>query len=80
MSADRFVSPDDIRSLCAQARATMYRTEVPLYGTLVDLVAEINDDVLTDNPALAEQLERKDERGRLPQERHGAIRVGTADE
>lgn len=80
MSTDRFVSPDDIRSLFAQAMSTMYRTEVPLYGTLVDLVAEINDAVLTANPALAEQLDRTDERARLDQERHGAIRVGTAEE
>jgi len=80
MSTDRFVSPDDIRSLFAQAMSTMYRTEVPLYGTLVDLVAEINDAVLTANPALAEQLDRTDERARLDQERHGAIRVGTAGE
>ncbi|MHC9017077.1 2-oxoadipate dioxygenase/decarboxylase HglS [Stenotrophomonas bentonitica] len=80
MSTDRFVSPDDIRSLFAQAMSTVYRTEVPLYGTLVDLVAEINDAVLTANPALAEQLDRTDERARLDQERHGAIRVGTAGE
>jgi len=80
MSTDRFVSPDDIRSLFAQAMSTMYRTEVPLYGTLVDLVAEINDAVLTATPALAEQLDRTDERARLDQERHGAIRVGTAEE
>lgn len=80
MSADRFVSPDDIRSLFAQAMSTMYRTEVPLYGTLVDLVAEINDAVLTATPALAEQLDRTDERARLDHERHGAIRVGTAEE
>ncbi|WP_261997582.1 VOC family protein [Stenotrophomonas sp. Ste96] len=80
MSTDRFVSPDDIRSLFAQAMSTMYRTEVPLYGTLVDLVAEINDAVLTASPALAEQLDRTDERARLDQERHGAIRVGTAGE
>jgi len=80
MSTDRFVSPDDIRSLFAQAMSTMYRTEVPLYGTLVDLVAEINDAVLTANPVLAEQLDRTDERARLDQERHGAIRVGTAGE
>lgn len=80
MSADRFVSPDDIRSLFAQAMSTMYRTEVPLYGTLVDLVAEINDAVLTAHPALAEQLDRTDELARLDQERHGAIRVGTAEE
>lgn len=80
MSTERFVSPDDIRSLFAQAMSTMYRTEVPLYGTLVDLVAEINDAVLTANPTLAEQLDRTDERARLDQERHGAIRVGTAEE
>ena len=80
MSTDRFISPDDIRSLFAQAMSTMYRTEVPLYGTLVDLVAEINDAVLTATPALAEQLDRTDERARLDQERHGAIRVGTAEE
>lgn len=80
MSADRFVSPDDIRSLFAQAMSTMYRTEVPLYGTLVDLVAEINDAVLTANPALVAQLDRNDERARLDQERHGAIRVGSAEE
>ena len=80
MSTTAFVSPDDIRTLFAQAMSSMYRTEVPLYGTLVDLVAEINDAVLTDNPALAEQLDRNDERARLAQERHGAIRVGTAAE
>ncbi|WP_411849674.1 VOC family protein [Stenotrophomonas sp. LGBM10] len=80
MSADRFVSPDDIRTLFAQAMSSMYRTEVPLYGTLVDLVAEINDAVLTADPALAEQMDRTDERARLAQERHGAIRVGTAEE
>jgi len=43
-------------------------------------VAEINAAVLTANPALAEQLDRTDERSRLDQERHGAIRVGTAGE
>jgi uncharacterized glyoxalase superfamily metalloenzyme YdcJ len=80
MTADRFVSTDHIRSLFSQAMSHMYRTEVPLYGTLVDLVAEINDAVLTANPALAEQLDRTDERARLDQERHGAIRVGTAEE
>ncbi len=80
MSTTAFVTPDAIRSLFALAMSSMYRTEVPLYGTLVDLVAEINDAVLTDNPSLADQLDRNDERNRLSQERHGAIRVGTAEE
>ena len=58
----------------------MYRTEVPLYGTLVELVERINTQVLAQDPALAAQLLRNDERARLDEERHGAIRVGTPQE
>jgi len=75
-----FVSPDVIRRLFAQAMSRMYRTEVPLYGTLVELVERINAQVLEDQPALATQLQRNGERDRLDEERHGAIRVGTAEE
>ncbi|MCD9088435.1 VOC family protein [Stenotrophomonas sp. SY1] len=80
MTADRFVSPDHIRSLFSQSMSHMYRTEVPLYGTLVELVGEVNADVLAAQPALAEQMRRSGERERLDVERHGAIRVGTAQE
>ncbi|WP_164276148.1 VOC family protein [Stenotrophomonas sp. B1-1] len=79
MSAS-FVSPDLIRRLFAQAMSRMYRTEVPLYGALVDLVERINTQVLEEDPALAAQLQRNDERARLDEERHGAIRVGTVQE
>lgn len=79
MSAS-LVSPDVIRRLFAQAMSRMYRTEVPLYGTLVELVERINAQVLEQDPALAAQLQRNDERARLDEERHGAIRVGTAQE
>ncbi|AWH16205.1 DUF1338 domain-containing protein [Stenotrophomonas sp. ZAC14D2_NAIMI4_7] len=79
MSAS-FVSPDLIRRLFAQAMSRMYRTEVPLYGALVDLVERINSQVLESDPALAAQLQRNDERARLDEERHGAIRVGTVQE
>jgi len=79
MSAS-FVSPDVIRRLFAQAMSRMYRTEVPLYGTLVELVERINTQVLAQDPALAAQLLRNDERARLDEERHGAIRVGTQQE
>ncbi|WP_045767058.1 2-oxoadipate dioxygenase/decarboxylase HglS [Xanthomonas albilineans] len=75
-----FVSPDAIRSLFAQAMSDMYRAEVPLYGTLMDLVAQVNAQTLAADPALEAQLQRNDERARLDQERHGAIRVGTAEE
>ncbi|MGE8287123.1 MAG: VOC family protein [Stenotrophomonas sp.] len=80
MTADRFVSSDHIRSLFSQAMSHMYRTEVPLYGTLVELVGEINAEVLAAQPAMAEQMQRSGERERLDVERHGAIRVGTAQE
>ncbi len=36
--------------------------------------------MLAQDPALAAQLQRNDERARLDEERHGAIRVGTAQE
>ncbi|WDS35101.1 VOC family protein [Pseudoxanthomonas sp.] len=75
-----FLSSDEIRSLFAQAMSDMYRNEVPLYGALVELVAKVNAETLAANPALDEQMTRNDERARLDQERHGAIRVGSADE
>jgi uncharacterized glyoxalase superfamily metalloenzyme YdcJ len=79
MSRD-FVSPDEIRSLFAQAMSDMYRAEVPLYGALMELVAKVNADTLAATPALDAQLTRSQERVRLDQERHGAIRVGSAEE
>jgi uncharacterized glyoxalase superfamily metalloenzyme YdcJ len=75
-----FVSPDRIRSLFARAMSSMYRSEVPLYGTLMELVAQVNAATLAAQPDLAAQLERSGERARLDQERHGAIRVGSAAE
>ncbi|AJQ89318.1 2-oxoadipate dioxygenase/decarboxylase HglS [Xanthomonas oryzae pv. oryzicola] len=75
-----FVSPDQIRSWFAQAMSDMYRSEVPLYGDLMSLVAQVNTQTLQADPALAARLQRNDERARLDLERHGAIRVGTAAE
>jgi uncharacterized glyoxalase superfamily metalloenzyme YdcJ len=79
MSRD-FVSPDEIRSLFAQAMSDMYRTEVPLYGALMELVAKVNAETLAADPELEARLTRNQERARLDQERHGAIRVGSAGE
>ena len=58
----------------------MYRDEVPLYGALLELVAETNARVLDSEPALAHHLQRTGEIQRLDMERHGAIRLGTAAE
>lgn len=75
-----YVAPDTIRTAFSQAMSAMYRREVPQYGTLLELVAEINARVLRDDPALAARLSLADQLNRISEERHGAIRLGTADE
>jgi len=60
-----FISTDHLRAEFSQSLSDMYRREVPAYGTLIDIVGEINaeyDGIRSDR------------------ERHGAIRLGTADE
>ncbi|WP_236176481.1 2-oxoadipate dioxygenase/decarboxylase HglS [Pseudomonas qingdaonensis] len=80
MPAQDFVSPDSIRAQFSAAMSLMYKQEVPLYGTLLELVSEINQQVMTQQPKVAEALSWTGEIERLDQERHGAIRVGTAQE
>jgi uncharacterized glyoxalase superfamily metalloenzyme YdcJ len=75
-----FVSSDDIRTRFSRAMSEMYRLEVPQYGTLMELVADVNDEVLGQDPELKAQLERTGELDRLSLERHGAIRLGTSRE
>lgn len=72
------ITADDIRENFSQAMSAMYQQEVPQYGTLLELVADVNLAVLENNPKLHEQLANADELARLNLERHGAIRVGTA--
>ncbi len=59
---DAFIDPDRLRARFSEALSGMYRREVPLYGTLLELVAGSGSDP------------------RLRVERHGAIRLGHADE
>ena len=80
MSQPPILSPDAIRTRFSRALSDMYRREVPLYGTLMGLVADTNADVLRADPALADRLARTDALERIDLERHGAIRLGTAAE
>ena len=80
MSHPSFVSPDLIRQRFSKAMSDMYREEVPLYGALMQLVEQTNRHVLQSDPQVARQLDSTGEIQRLDLERHGAIRVGTADE
>ena len=80
MNNQGFVSPDAIRAFFSNAMSEMYKLEVPLYATLLDLVAQTNEDVMEEIPEVATQLHWTGEISRLSMERHGAIRVGTAEE
>lgn len=80
MSHPSFVSPDLIRQRFSKAMSDMYREEVPLYGALMELVEQTNRHVLETDPQVASQLNSTGEIQRLDLERHGAIRVGTANE
>ncbi|MGF6554276.1 putative glyoxalase superfamily metalloenzyme YdcJ [Pseudomonas sp. S30_BP2TU TE3576] len=80
MNHPNFVSPDLIRQRFSKAMSDMYREEVPLYGALMELVEQTNRHVLNNDPHILQQLKSTGEIERLDLERHGAIRVGTADE
>jgi 2-oxoadipate dioxygenase/decarboxylase len=75
-----FVSTDAIRASFSSAMSSMYRTEVPAYGTLLSLVAKVNAQTLAASPELRHRLEKTDTLDRISEERHGAIRVGTPAE
>ncbi|KAB0265133.1 VOC family protein [Microvirga brassicacearum] len=80
MTLNDSVSSDDVRTMFSRAMSDMYRAEVPQYGTLMELVADVNASTLAADPQLRERLARADELDRLDLERHGAIRLGTAGE
>lgn len=75
-----WVSPDHIRDRFSQAMSAMYQREVPQYGTLLALVASVNQQVLSQSPELHSRLQQGGDLPRLGVERHGAIRVGTPAE
>lgn len=78
--SNAFISSDDIRARFSRAMSQMYREEVPAYGTLLELVADVNKRVLDAQPALKKKLSETDNLERINEERHGAIRLGKASE
>lgn len=75
-----YVDKDALRTQFAAAMSGMYRSEVPLYGDLIDIVREINEAMLGGantkaQPSNVTGIHANIER--LTQERHGAIRLGT---
>ena len=80
MPEKTLLSTDDVRDRFSKAMSAMYQSEVPQYGTLLKLVERVNQETLTQQPELHRRLEALGELARISVERHGAIRVGTADE
>jgi len=80
MTDATYVPADEIRARFSRAMSRMYRQEVPAYGTLVDLVAQANAEALDRDLSLARSLKDTGSLERISEERHGAIRVGTATE
>jgi uncharacterized glyoxalase superfamily metalloenzyme YdcJ len=78
--SETFLNPDEIRARFSAAMSQMYRAEVPAYGTLLDLVADVNAQVLAQDPALRDRLGNIEQLDRISDERHGAIRLGTSAE
>ncbi|MFD2237538.1 2-oxoadipate dioxygenase/decarboxylase HglS [Aureimonas populi] len=74
------LSPDAIRTRFSRAMSDMYKAEVPQYGTLMELVADVNEETRRADSRLDRRLVENGEVERLHLERHGAIRLGTADE
>jgi uncharacterized glyoxalase superfamily metalloenzyme YdcJ len=74
------ISSNELRVKFSQAMSEMYRKEVPLYGTLLDLVANVNQQVLEQQPQLKNSLKITGSLNCISEERHGAIRLGRPDE
>ncbi|MGJ0395261.1 MAG: 2-oxoadipate dioxygenase/decarboxylase HglS [Methylocystis sp.] len=74
------ISADALRARFASAISDMYQAEAPQYRAMKALVAGINRQAHGDDPQLERRLLERDELERLDVERHGAIRVGTAEE
>jgi uncharacterized glyoxalase superfamily metalloenzyme YdcJ len=80
MATDQYLSSDDIRHMFSQAMSSIYRKEVPLYSDLLALVAATNEFIISKDHALEARLKATGQIDRLSCERHGAIRLGTAEE
>jgi len=77
---ETLIGADAVRTLFSRAMSAMYRDEVPAYGTLLELVRQVNDATLAAHPVERARLEALGELDRISEERHGAIRLGTAAE
>ena len=74
------MNPAILRARFSAALSAMYRAEVPAYGQLIELVADTNTQAATTQADFTARLKAADGLSRLSEERHGAIRLGSAAE
>ena len=74
------LSPDSLRQAFSHAMSDMYRGEVPAYGDLLDIVRDVNDALLASPAKQTLALDAQEDFSRISDERHGAIRLGSAAE
>lgn len=80
MTTSNTVSSCTVRDRFSHAMSLMYRREVPQYATMLELVEAVNRSVSQGPAGQAGQWPQVADAARLGIERHGAIRVGTAEE
>ena len=80
MSRSDFIPQWQLRAAFSSAMSDMYRAEVPAYGTLIDIVEHSNATTAGTSAAFRKLLDHDGGLERISAERHGAIRLGTAQE
>jgi uncharacterized glyoxalase superfamily metalloenzyme YdcJ len=78
MSRSDFIPQWQLRAAFSSAMSDMYRAEVPAYGTLIDIVEHSNATTAGTSAAFRKLLDHDGGLERISAERHGAIRLGTA--
>ncbi|KAE8383730.1 DUF1338 domain protein [Aspergillus bertholletiae] len=71
----RLWDASELRTKFSNALSDLYRAEVPLYASLIDIVKEVDSDVLKDQGKTLDDLPLRNQL-----ERHGAIRLATDHE
>lgn len=80
MNLPNFLQPFEIRAQFTAAMSSMYRKEVPKYGTLLEIVTDLNLQSLETKTGFIQPLKNTNKLQHLSEERHGAIRLGSAEE
>jgi uncharacterized glyoxalase superfamily metalloenzyme YdcJ len=80
MNLPNYIQASEIREQFAAAMSQMYQDEVPMYSRLLEMVSDINLQQLETKTGFIQPLKNTHKLDYLSSERHGAIRLGEAEE